>query len=160
MDTRAFQPGKYLTFRIRGQHFAIDSRWVRAILPVDQLHPVAKATAIVSPTDRFSGPAAIDPTLLLGHAVSGGQRIPVIDLARRLDLHSVASGREPFIVVIDVSGGDGLPQPAGFIADRVSEIVKARERDFREGKLRMGRPRRVLWPEEILTLDEVEAVAS
>ena len=40
----------------------------------------------------------------------------------------------------------------GFIADRVSEVLELRQRDFRNGAVRgHGRPRRVLEPEEIMT---------
>lgn len=147
MEPENFQPGEYLTFRLARQPFAIESRWVKAILPACQFTPMAQ-------TDRT------DPQWLIGHAQTGGQRFPVIDLRGRLELTPGAPGREPCIVAVDVSGGDGFPLLVGFIADRVSEVVKARARDFRQGKLRLGRPRRVLQPEEILTLEEVAAIDS
>jgi hypothetical protein len=52
--------------------------------------------------------------------------------------------------VVELDGFHG-PQLAGFVADRVSEIVEVRERDLRGGKLRAGgRPRAVLNPNVLL----------
>jgi hypothetical protein len=48
---------------------------------------------------------------------------------------------------------------AGFIADRVTETIFARERDFSHGKLRLGgRLREVLDPEMLFALDSSASV--
>lgn len=55
------------------------------------------------------------------------------------------------IVVAEVNVAEGL-QLVGFVADRVSDVVTARERDYTRGKLRTGgRPRVVLDPDAILS---------
>jgi hypothetical protein len=45
-----------------------------------------------------------------------------------------------------VETAEGL---AGFVADSISGLVHARQRDFRNGKLRIGRPRPILHPESL-----------
>lgn len=144
-----FQPGVYLTFRLARQMFAIERRWVCAMLPVHQLQPLVSRD-----------PDA--PTWWIGEARTGGQGFPVIDLAAKLGLPNasgeISDGRDPYILAIDTRGGDGSPLLSGFIADRVTELIKVRTRDFRQGKIRIGRPRRVLYPEQILAVAELEAI--
>ena len=144
-----FQPGEYLTFRLARQMFAIERRWVCAILPVHQLQPLV---------GRDSG----TPAWWIGEAQTGGQPFPIVDLAARLGLPKgtpeTPDGRDPYILAIDTSGGDGSPILCGFVADRVTELIKVRSRDFRQGRIRIGRPRRVLHPEQVLPLEELEAI--
>lgn len=71
--------------------------------------------------------------------------IPVIDLSRKLDLPAGARGRQPCIVVVEAGTAVG-PRMTGFVVDRVAEVVRPRARDFRLGKLRIGRPREILDP--------------
>jgi chemotaxis signal transduction protein len=79
----------------------------------------------------------------------------VVDLRGKLHLAPGVRGRDPVIVVVEVNTTVGL-QLAGFIADRVSNVVTARERDYRRGKLRTGgRPRIVLDPDSILAREPV-----
>ena len=130
--------------------FAIESRWVCAMLPLHQLQPLTRRD-----TDA--------PDWWIGEAKTGGQGFPVIDLAAKLGLPNARPetpdmdnyfGSGP----IDTSGGDGSPLLCGFIADRVTELIKVRARDFRQGKIRIGRPRRVLYPEQILAEAELDAI--
>ena len=80
----------------------------------------------------------------------GGRDFPVIDLRSKLGLTKASGGRMPCIVVVEVRANGGQ-QLAGFIADRVSNVVELRKRDLRKGMMRgRGRPRRVLDPDEIL----------
>ncbi len=102
------------------------------------------------------------PSWWIGEAKTGGQSFPVVDLAAKLGLPKAKpeapDGRDPYILAIDISGGDGSPILCGFVADRVTELIKVRARDFRQGRIRIGRPRRVLYPEQVLAVAELEAI--
>jgi chemotaxis signal transduction protein len=126
-----FRPGRYLTFRVARHEFAMDAARVRAIIPWHEL--VA---------EQSEG--------LAGSATFQGRDFPVIDLPGKLGFRRASPGREPWIVVVEVATGGDI-QLAGFVADRICDVVTAREKDFIHGKLRMGgRPRRVLDPDVIL----------
>ena len=83
------------------------------------------------------------PEWLAGEARLRGQVFPVIDLRVKLHLRHGISGRTPCIVVVD----NGTL--VGFLADSVSEILHARAHDFRNGKLRSGRPRQIVNLEDL-----------
>ncbi len=121
----------------------MDASRIRGILPARELAPLENSKA----------PFAIEPWTC-GIAALNGRDFPVIDLRAKLGLPHGSHGRQPCIVVVEVPSGHG-PQLAGFIADRVSEIIHARERDFSRGKLRTtGRPRQVLDPDSLLSMPE------
>jgi purine-binding chemotaxis protein CheW len=117
-----FRSGEYLTFRVGRQEFAIEAGPVKAIIPAHDLlgaeHP--------------------DPAWLAGECRLRGEVFPVIDLRLRLHLRHGVSGRTPCIVVL--TNGKLI----GFLADSVSDIIHARAHDFRNGKLRIGRPRQIV----------------
>ncbi len=111
---------------------------IRGILPV---HDV---TSLDPPHPWIAGVAAIR-----------GHEFPVIDLRRKLGLAPGKHGRQPCVIVIEVAG----PQLIGFIADRVSEVAAFRDRDFRDGSVRVnGRLRPVLDPKSILSQEELQAI--
>jgi chemotaxis signal transduction protein len=67
--------------------------------------------------------------------------VPVIDLRKRLGLPDVVYGRRPILVVLE---------SASFVADYVSDPIKAYEKDCSRGKLRAGgRPKSVLDPDSL-----------
>src|SRR5262249_35986895 len=137
-----FRPGRYMTFRVARQDFAMDAARVRAILPLHEL-------VMLDPSHPW----------LHGSASLGGRGFPVVDLRRKFGPAPACRGREPCIVAvtIDAAGGQRL---AGFVADRVSAVVNLRERDFRNGVAQArGRPRRLLDPDQILTEDELHSLA-
>jgi chemotaxis signal transduction protein len=136
LSASAFRAGQYLTFRLAGREFAVDGERVRGILPLHEMIATAEA------------PQA--PLWAEGFASLGRQYFPVIDLRRKLRLQAPAHGRDPMIVVLEHTPDESL-KLVGFVADRISGLVKARERDYRGGKLRTGgRPRRVLDPDALL----------
>ena len=136
------RPGKYVTFRVARQEFAMDATRVRAILPLHEL--VAW---------DFSHP------WMRGFATLGGREFPVVDLRSKLGLAQASQGRQPCIVAVAMTA-PGAGRLAGFVADRVSAVVSLRERDFHNGVAHTrGRPRRVLDPDQILTEDELRALA-
>ncbi len=90
-----------------------------------------------------------------GFATVAGRDFPVLDLRAKLDITHGSHGRGPFIIVVETGG-----RLAGFIADRISEVLELRSRDFRNGAVRgHGRPRRVLDPDQIMTPEEWAALA-
>jgi chemotaxis signal transduction protein len=130
------QAGQYLTFRVARQDFAVQAAVVRGILSASDLQP-----AIPSPNLYHLFGAWI-----CGFATLRGQEIPVVDLRGRLALPHAAHGRHPCVIVVE-TGTVQNPRLTGFVADRVSALIHARDRDFSFGKLyRGGRSRRVFDP--------------
>jgi purine-binding chemotaxis protein CheW len=130
---RAFKPGQYLTFRVAKQDFAIEASTVRAILPLHQM------ASLNEPHHWIQGFANLS-----------GRDFPVVDLREKLGIEKGSQGRQPCILAVESNG-----RIAGFIADRVSEVLQLRERDFRHGAVRNhGRARRLLDPDQILTENE------
>jgi len=106
-------------------------RFVRAILPVHQMVPAETAGELP----------------ICGFAAVIGRDFPVIDLGAKLGIERGSAGREPFIIVVETA-----EKLVGFIAERVSEILDLRPRDFRNGAVKTkGRPRLVLEPSQIMT---------
>ncbi len=133
------QAGQYLTFRVARHNFAIEASRLRGILPARELEAVAPSPNLA----RFG-------RWTCGFASIRGCEIPVIDLRGQLNLPHGTHGRHPCIIVVEIPTPEG-PHMAGFLADRVTEMIYARERDFSRGKLRLGgRLRRVLDPELLL----------
>jgi len=129
----AYRAGKYLTFRVARQDFAMSADYVRGILPVHEM------VALETPDH-----------LICGFASVGGQEFPVLDLRAKLGIPHGSHGREPFIIVVETGG-----RMSGFIADRISEVLELRTRDFRNGAVRgHGRPRKVLDAEQIMTAED------
>ena len=136
------QAGQYLTFRVARHDFAIEAALVRGILPAGDLQP-----AVPSPNlYQFFGPWTC------GFATLRGKDVPVIDLRARLNLPQATYGRHPCIVVLEIGSVEG-PRLIGFVADHVSQIIYAHDRDFSFGKLYRGRKtRRVLDPALLLPM--------
>jgi len=141
--------GQYLTFRVARVEFAIPAARLRGILPASNLQPVA-------PSFRFPG---IFGNWSCGFASMHGRDIPVVDLRGQLNLPHGTHGRHPCIIVVDIPTLEGTRQ-VGFIADRVANIIHARERDFIRGRLRLGeRSLRVLDPKVLITSSPASAAA-
>jgi len=87
---------------------------------------------------------------ICGFAAVAGRDFPVLDLTAKLAIPRGPPGREPFVIVVETTG-----RLAGFVADRVSELLDLRVHDFRNGVVRgRGRPRRVLDPDQIMTAED------
>jgi len=129
---------RYLTFRVARQDLAIDADRVRGILPLHVL------VAVPRTRPSFAGITSL-----------GGQPLAVFNLHVKLGLPHASQGSQRRIVVIDVGLGEAR-RLAGFIADRVSDILIYRDRDLSHGALRgNGRPRRLLDPDQIVSEDEL-----
>jgi chemotaxis signal transduction protein len=117
-----FRSGQYLTFRVGRKEFAIEAGPVKAVIPAHDLVTAENP----------------EPEWLAGEARLRGETFPVVDLRARLKLRYGVTGRNPCIVV--VHNGTLV----GFLADCAAEIIHARAHDFRNGKIRIGRPRQVV----------------
>jgi chemotaxis signal transduction protein len=133
------QAGQYLIFRVARSDFAIDAALIRGILPAHELQPAVPSPSLY----RFFGPWTC------GFASLRGQEFPVIDLRGRLNLPHAMHGRHPCIVAIETGTPEG-PRLAGFIADHVSQVVYARDRDLSFGKLYRGRRSRCVLDPAVL----------
>ncbi len=144
METRQETPAprtrQYMTFRVARHDFVMDAAVVRGIVPGRELDRVEPNAGLA----RYFG------KWICGFVTLRGNDVPVIDLRAKLNLPHATQGRSSCIVVVEVPGPDG-PRLAGFVADRVADLVQARDRDFSEGRLRLhGRPRRLLDPQSLL----------
>jgi chemotaxis signal transduction protein len=143
LSSRAGGFKNYLTFRVARQDFAIDAGRVRGILPLDDL------VAVPRTRPSFAGIASLD-----------GQPLPVFNLHVKLRLPHASQGSQRRIIVIAIGSGEGR-RLAGFIADRVSDVVIYRERELSHGALRgNGRPRRLLDPDQVVSEDELTCLWS
>ena len=126
---------QYLAFRVARQDLALDSALVRAILPVQEMTPITS-----------SRPGVIGVVNLMGGTVV------VVDLRMRLNLATASSGSQRRIVVVQTSAG----HLAGFIADRVADVIRYRARDLKNGILRgIGRARRVVDIDRVVEEDDL-----
>jgi chemotaxis signal transduction protein len=147
----------YLTFRVARQDLALAADRIRGILPPSEL--------VALPGVRPD---------LLGVATLKGQTVAVIDLGRKLGLPADASpGPKPKIVIVEVAAGavemaagaeaatDRHPFLAGFMADRVCDVVVYRSRDLHKGMLRgEGRPRKLIDLARWVTEGDVAGLSS
>lgn len=100
-------------------------------------------------------PVEVQAPWIIGVASMRGHDFPVIDLRSKLNLPRGTHGRLPCVVAVEVASSKG-PCLVGFIADRVSQVVKVRPRDQEGGAVRIsGRARRILDPDSILSEEEL-----
>lgn len=130
---------------------------VRGILPAHELIPIEMPQfAHSGPGGANSGQGDANSGMICGVASLRGQDFPVVDLRGKLGIAHGSHGRQPCVVVVEIAGGSGA-RLLGFVADRISEVLMLRDRDFRNGSVRVnGRARRVLDPDLILTEEELK----
>jgi chemotaxis signal transduction protein len=137
----AHPPKPYLTFRLARTELAVDAAQVRGILPYGELVRVPHAR---------SG--------LLGVVTVSGRIVNVMDLAAKLRLPPCRPAFQPKIVVLKVPIGSD-EHVAGFVADRVCDVVIYAARDLRKGVLHgAGRPRHLIDFSQIVTDRDVNEV--
>jgi chemotaxis signal transduction protein len=126
---------QYLAFRVARQDLALDSSVVRAIVPIEEMTPITSTR-----------PGVIGVVSLTGSTVV------VVDLRVRLNLTAASHGAQRRIVVVQTAGG----HLAGFVADRVADVIRYRARDLKNGVLRgIGRPRRVVDVDRVVDEDDL-----
>lgn len=126
---------QYLTFRLSRKDLALDAARVRAILPIEELIPLPSTRpGVVGVVNVKSGCAV------------------VVDLGARLHLPAGNPGPQRRIVVVETAEG----RPAGFIVDRVSNVIRYGSRDLRDGVLHgTGRARRVVEVDQVVSEDDL-----
>lgn len=131
---------------------------VRGILPAHDVIPIrAPESSTSEPGLSDSGPGSANLGMICGVASLRGRDFPVVDLRGKLGIAQGSHGRQPCVIVVDVESGSGS-RLLGFVADRISEVLMLRDRDFRNGSVRLnGRARRVLNPDLILTEEELKS---
>jgi chemotaxis signal transduction protein len=111
---------------------------VRGILPLSALEPMP----------------GVRPGLL-GITSLNGQVVGVMDLRSKLHMTYASQGSQPKIVILELTAG----KLAGFVADRISDVVVYRERDLRSGSLRgKGRPRKLVDFDQLVSEKELEGL--
>jgi len=126
---------QYLTFRVARKDLALEAERVRAILPISELMPI-----------RSSRPGVVGVVSL------GNQSAVVVDLRMRLQLAEATAGPNRRVMVVEAAGG----RLAGFVVDRVSDVVRYRSRDLRNGILHgAGRTRRVVEVDQVVQEDDL-----
>jgi purine-binding chemotaxis protein CheW len=131
---------EYLTFRVSRKDMALDAARVRAILPIEELIPVPSTRpGVVGMVNLTSGSAM------------------VVDLGARLNLPAGAPGPQRRVVIVEAAEG----RLAGFVVDRVSDVIRYRSRDLRNGVLHgIGRARRVVEVDQVVNEDDLDRLWS
>ena len=125
----------YLTFRVAGKELALDAARVRAILPIEELIPL--------PSTR--------PGVMGAVKLTSGSAM-VVDLGARLNLPAASPGPQCRVVVVEAAPG----RLAGFVVDRVSDVIRYRSRDLRNGVLHgIGRARRLVDVDQVVDDDDL-----
>ena len=92
---------------------------------------------------------------LLGITSLNGQVVGVMDLRSKLRMPFSSQGSQPKIVILELTTGN----LAGFVADRISDVVVYRDRDLRSGSLRgKGRPRKLVDLDQLVSEQELEGL--
>lgn len=102
----AAQAGKYLTFVLGSEHYAVPVLKVREIIRLCDITPVPRM-----------------PEHIRGVINLRGKIIPVTDLRLRFDLACAESTDLTCIVVVHVAGAGNTPILIGMIVDAVDEVV-------------------------------------
>jgi chemotaxis signal transduction protein len=114
---------EYLTFRLARRDLAVDASRVRGVLPLSELKSVPHLRPGILGVVNFSG-----------------RPVVVIDFRIRLHLTAESQGAQQRIVVVETASG----RFAGFVADRVADVISYRSRDVHDGALHGSGRRRLL----------------
>jgi purine-binding chemotaxis protein CheW len=142
-ETQPPRAGRYVTFQLSRQYFAIRSDRIRHIVPASDVRVQSDG-----------------PPFLYGSVAVNGRLIPVIDLRGQLGL--AARCLRPNATALIIALEPTCPVAmAGIIVDKLSEIVEFRAIEIRgaTAQLRVqgrpyGRPKTLLDPEQLLDPEE------
>jgi purine-binding chemotaxis protein CheW len=141
--------GKYLTFQLSRQYFAIRSDCVRHIVPASDMQVISGG-----------------PPYLYGSVGANGRLIPVLDPRERLGLSARPLRANACVVVVGLSPSCAL-SVVGIVADKLSEVVEFRPAEIRGSTAQQriqgrpyGRPKTLLEPEDLLSAEEWAEVRS
>lgn len=99
--------GKYLSFLLAGEHYAVAIESVRQIIVLPEITPLPDL-----------------PPFVEGVMNLRGQILPVVDLRGRLGLASGAHGDDACVVVMDLTSPSGDAHQVGCIVESVDEILE------------------------------------
>lgn len=110
----------WVSFRLDGQGYAVDVRYVREVLRMERLEPVPGAPATVA-----------------GLVNDRGRPLTILDLRQRLGLPAREAGPHDRIVVLETAS-----RPFGIVVDEVTGVIELTEAEIeplpRPGKGRRG----------------------
>ena len=106
VQERPLQASQYLTFALGGEMFAV------GILNVKEIIEYGNLTQI-----------PLMPSFIRGVINLRGSVVPVIDLAARFGGAPSTPGRRSCIVIVEVTGADGVRHDIGVLVDAVSEVL-------------------------------------
>ena len=140
VPTRA---GKYVTFQISRHYFAVEASRVRQVAPARGIVPLVHTL-----------------TCVRGVLLVRGKKVPVIDIRDRLGLEGRASHPQNSVILLDTGSVSVLPV-FGIIADKMTDVIEFRDRDFRDRVIQQrnsgrpyGRPKTLLDVDSLLTEEE------
>ena len=107
--------GKYLTFALGEESYAVDVRKVREIIRLTNITTVPQM-----------------PAFIRGVINLRGKIIPVIDLRVRFGLPHAATTDKTCIVVVQIQTGANLRRETGLIVDNVEEVLNLSATDIEE----------------------------
>lgn len=106
------QAGKYLTFLLNDEEYAISIKRVREIIGMQQITQIPKT-----------------PEFIKGVINLRGKIIPVIDLRRKFGLMPQEYNERTCIIVVEVLFGE-IPRQIGVVVDLVSEVISLQPDDI------------------------------
>ena len=107
--------GKYLTFALGQESYAVDVRKVREIIRLTSITTVPQMPAFVRGVINLRG-----------------KIIPVIDLRLRFGLAQAATTDKTCIVVVQIQTGANQRRETGLIVDNVEEVLNLAATDIEE----------------------------
>jgi purine-binding chemotaxis protein CheW len=110
--TAGKRAGKYLSFHLAGEEYAIEVLRVREIVKIQHITVVPETPAEVRGVINLRGKV-----------------IPVVDLRMKFGMSKAAYGQRTCIIVIEPRAAHG---PMGIIVDEVSEVLTLAEKDIQE----------------------------
>ena len=113
LATGAVRAGKYLTFQLGSEHYAIQVLRVREIVKVQHITAVPET-----------------PSEVRGVINLRGKVIPVIDLRLKFGMPESEYGQRTCIIVVELNSSHAGPM--GIIVDEVSEVLNLTEADIQD----------------------------
>jgi purine-binding chemotaxis protein CheW len=139
MSDVATRAGRYITFQLARQYFAIPTERVRQILPANGIRTTVGQVPY-----------------LCGAIPTNGRLIPVLDIRRKLGLSTRPVRPNASVLILGLNGNCPVKM-VGMVADKLTEVVEYRATEIHGSTAQQrvegrpyGRPKTLLAPEELL----------